>query len=373
MQSHQSKPIFVVGSPRSGTSILTWCLGHHPNIFPVPESNWMGDFAVNVAIAHQIGSARGEYSVFSAMDVRDDEFFAAFGRSINDLIMGHRKDLEIKRETKCIELKLDRRWLEASSTAAGPKTRWVDGTPEYSFHICGLRKLFPEALFVHMVRDVQAVVRSMVNFHRVAGFQLVASEEDAYRYWIRTVSACLIAERAYGPTVVHRIRYADLIDEPESMMRSLLDFIGEPYTDKCLEPLAERINSSSVPPDFGSEDATINPAIIEEAHRLSTEIDQGVPSGAGSSAAVDELETAFRERVKYVAALDDVYQEARRVIETLPKSGPPLYPATEPVISTADPSATALSQQPVADQTSRDRKESTSRLRQPTRPPFQAS
>lgn len=319
----------------------------------------MGDFAVNVAIAHQMGSARGDYSVLSAMDLRDDELFAAFGRSINDLILGHRKDLERKRETKCIELKLDRRWLDASGTGAGPKTRWVDGTPEYSFHICGLRKLFPQAVFVHLLRDVRAVSRSMVNFHRVAGFQLVANEEDAYRYWFRTVNACLTAERAYGPSVVHRIRYADLIESAESTMRSLFGFLGEPYTARCLEPLAERINSSGVPPDFSSDNPQTNSAIMEQACRLSTQLEEGTPPSVASSAAANELEVAFRERVKYVAALDDAYQEARRAIETLPKSGPPLCPATEPVISTADPSAAALSQQPVAD-TSRDREESTS-------------
>jgi len=258
--------------------------------------------------------------------------FAAFGRSINDLILGHRKDLEIKRETKCIELKLDRRWLDASGTAAGPKTRWVDGTPEYSFHICGLRKLFPQALFVHLLRDVRAVVRSMVNFHRVAGFKLVANEEDAYRYWFRTVSACLTAERAYGPSVVHRIQYAELIDSAESTMRSLFGFLGEPYTAKCLEPLAERINSSGVPQDFRSESRATNSAIMEEACRLSTELEEGTPPTADSSAVADELEAAFRERVKYVAALDNAYQEARRASETLAKSEPPLYPATEPVI-----------------------------------------
>ena len=100
MHKEVNKPIFIVGSPRSGTSILTWCLGQHPNMFPVPESNWMGDFAVNVAIAHQIGAARGIYSVLSAMDIRDDELFTAFGRSINELILRHRKDLERNRENQ---------------------------------------------------------------------------------------------------------------------------------------------------------------------------------------------------------------------------------------------------------------------------------
>src|SRR5215470_4823189 len=261
MQGSINKPIFVVGSPRSGTSILAWCLGHHPNLFPVPESNWMGDFAVNVAVAHQIGSARGGYSVLSAMNIGDGEFFAAFGRGINDLVLGHRRDLEITNRSK-----VNPQWLEATSMAAGPKARWVDGTPEYSLHICGLRKLFPQARFVHVFRDVDAVVRSMVNFHRATGIQLVANEEDAYKYWLRTVRACLKAEEAYGPHVVHRLRYTNLVEKPESALRSLLDFLEEPYS--------QRINSSSVPPDFRSDNPATDTAVMEEARRLSAETEE---------------------------------------------------------------------------------------------------
>jgi hypothetical protein len=320
MQPSLAKPVFVVGSPRSGTSILTWCLGHHPNLFPVPESSWMGDFAVNVAIGYQVGAARGDYSILSAMDIRDDELFAAFGRSINDLILCHRKDLETKRETRTIELKIEPRWLEATSTAAGPKARWVDGTPEYSFHICGLRKLFPQALFVHLFRDVRAVVRSMVNFHRVAGVQLVANEEEAYRYWMRTISACLLAEGAYGPGVIRRIRYADLINDPESTMRSVLEFLHEPYTKRCLEPLELRINSSTLPADSNTDDIAANPVVVEEAMQLSAKVEDTPQPGEASSAAADEMDAAFRERVKYVATLDNAYQGAQRLIETLNKS-----------------------------------------------------
>ncbi len=254
----------------------------------------MGDFAVNVAAIYQIGVARGDYSILSAMDIRGDELFAAFGQSINDLFLRHRADLERKRETSTV-LRIDPRWLEAASTAAGAKTRWVDGTPEYSFHICGLRKLFPDALFIHLFRDVRAVIRSMLNFHRIAGIHLVANEEEAYKYWLRAVRACLNAERAYGPHVIYRLRYASLIDNPEVAMRSLLDFVGEPYTAKCLEPLAQRINSSTGPTDFRCYDAATDPAIVEEACQLSAEIEATVQSSESSSAAADELEAAFEQ------------------------------------------------------------------------------
>ena len=305
MQDQMNKPVFVVGSPRSGTSILTWCLGQHPNMFPVPESNWMGDFAISVAIGHQIGAARGDRSILSAMDISQDELFAILGRSINDLILRHRKDLERKRQV--------------TSEESERKGRWVDGTPEYSFHICGLRKLFPKALFIHLVRDVRSVVRSMLNFHLVAGHDLVNNEQEAYNYWFRTVSSCLLAERAYGPRVVLRLRYSDLLNAPEIAMRSVLEFIGERYTTACLNPLEKRINSSNVPIDFEIDNSKTDPALLERTARLCTEIEKTPQPIEVSPAASDEIEAAFNERVKYVASLNSEYQRALQIIAALQK------------------------------------------------------
>jgi hypothetical protein len=304
MQNKINRPIFVVGSPRSGTSILTWCLGQHPNIFAVPESNWMGDFVANTAVVHQVGAARGHLSILSAMDISCDELLANFGRTINDLILSHRLDLERTRAAIPSLPEFMRRSLP------GPKMRWVDGTPEYSLHICGLRKLFPDAAFIHIFRDVASVVRSMLNFHRVAGTQLVRNEEEAYRYWLRTVGACVKAEQAYGPNVVRRIRYRDLIDNPESTMHSLLDFLSEPYTARCLEPLAQRINSSNVSGDFKADDPSTDPAIVEEATRLSRDLEGNAQPADASRAAADEMEAAFAQRTQYMATLESQYRRA---------------------------------------------------------------
>jgi hypothetical protein len=130
--------------------------------------------------------------------------------------------------------------------------RWVDGTPLYSFYIYGLRKLFPNALFIHIVRDVTSVVRSILNFHRLSGGNVGANEQEAYELWFRSVSACVLAEQAYGAKVVFRLRYAQLTDQPEAAMRDLLNFLGEPYTAQCLTPLQKKITSSDVPLDFRS-------------------------------------------------------------------------------------------------------------------------
>jgi hypothetical protein len=306
MQYRINKPIFIVGSPRSGTSILTWCLGQHPNILPVPESNWMGQFGLNVAISHQIGTARNNRSMLSAMDISRDEFFANFGRSINDLILSHRLDLERKR-------KMTRPPTE-------PKMRWVDGTPEYSLHIYALHKLFPEAVFIHVLRDVRDVVRSMLNFHRVAGTHLVQNEEQAYKYWLRMVKACVQAERAYGSEVVHRLSYAALIDDPAGAIRSLLEFVGEPYSAKCLDPLSRRINSSNVPSDFVAEDPATDPSVVQDATNLYAKLQEMAQPAGASSAIADELEAAFTERVEHMATVDKQLKKAMRMIQTLEKA-----------------------------------------------------
>jgi hypothetical protein len=245
----------------------------------------MGRFAVNLAVSYQVGIAHGILSILSAMGISCDEFFSQIGQSVNSLILKHRFDLDRQRlitgvqrilkdeglylgevtgelnpamraaiqeyQTRhcsrangpidtdilaslhtILDAESKTRWIDLLDSES--KTRWVDGTPEYSWHIYGLRKLFPDALFIHIVRDALSVVRSMLNFHRVAGTQLVASEEEAYRYWLGTVGACLTAERAYGPPVIHRLKYSDLIENPETALRSVLDFLGEPYSAKCL-------------------------------------------------------------------------------------------------------------------------------------------
>jgi hypothetical protein len=313
MEDGINKPIFIVGSPRSGTSVLTWCLGKHPNIIPLEESDWLGELAIDLARYYQIGSARGDYSLLSSMDLDKAEFFAVFGKSINDLILRHRVNLDRKR------------WRHAAGPSApshsfvpqyDAKTRSVDGTPEYSFHICGLRKLFPEALFIHIFRDVTSVVRSMLHFHHVSGQSLVANVQQAYSYWLRTASNCLLAERAYGPNVVLRIQHSDLVDAPEGTLRSIFSFLSEPFARECLEPLAQRINSSNVPADFQIDDRETDPRLIEQATRLCREVENSSQPLEASAAAIEEIEAAFNERVKFLADLPKEYHRAQQLILT---------------------------------------------------------
>ncbi len=310
MQEQINKPIFVVGSPRSGTSVLTWCLGQHPNIFPVDESTGIGELALALGVCHRTKMGLRPDSLWSAMNVQQEEFFAAFGQTINELILRHKVDLEKRRWEEAGGSNVAPSSFVTEQSTSVPKARWVDGTPLYSFYICGLRKLFPNAQFIHIVRDVTSVVRSMLNFHRLAGVSLVANEQEAYDSWFRTVSACLLAEQAYGPAVVFRLQYSEFVNQSEVSLRALLNFLGEPYAAKCLTPLGERMNSSNVPADFKLGDPDSDPAVIERARQLYSEIETSPQPSGTSRIAAHKMESEFYQRAQYFATLDSAHIRA---------------------------------------------------------------
>jgi len=294
--------------------VLSWCLDRHPNIFNVNESTGIGDLALAVANCYQRRMGLGTDSLWTAMSVGRDEFFAAFGRTVDELILSHKVDLEKKRWEEAFAPNTPPHRFPAERAASLAKLRWVDGTPLYSFYIYGLRKLFPNALFIHIVRDVGSVVLSMLNFHRLTRVNLVANEQEAYNIWFRSVIACVLAEQAYGPKVVFRLRYAQLTDQPEVAMRALFKFLGEPYAPECLTPLQKRINSSNVPLDSQLGDPTTDPVIIQRARLLDAEVQRASQASELSPAAGAEMETAFYEEAhKKSQRLDKVQARANRL------------------------------------------------------------
>ena len=314
----KARPIFILSTGRAGSTILTWSLGQHPNIIPQEESNWLGPFAIDAAVGYKRGTLRGERGQLSANFIERDELLAALGDAIDRLLVSHRHKFENP------DLRGRAGWalppFPVSRAENEPKRRWVDGTPEYSLYVCALRKLFPEALFVHLVRDVADVVRSLLNF-RPYGNRLVHTEQEAYEYWLRRARAGVEAERAYGPQRVYRMQYADLVTQPDKAMASLLKYVGEPYAPECLEPLKVRINSSEVGARFDERDPSTDPEVREQAKLLSVDLLTAPPPRAADPGTAAKLEADFDQRVEYFSALEGRLGEATDLIRRLQQEG----------------------------------------------------
>ena len=257
------RPVFIIGSPRSGTSVLTWALGQHPNLYPLEETAWFGRFHRGALEAYRIGTSRGDLSQLSAMGISREDFYETLGVALDDLVLRHRA-------WPAAPVSSEHAFARARSPDHA-KHRWVDGTPQNSFHVSGIAELFPHATFIHLLREARLVVRSLQRFHNIGGRRHTADE--GYRKWIDHVRASVEAERALGPERIVRVLHRDLSASPEAVVRTCLRFVGEPYAPDCLLPLRPRINSSGdSPAPEGSENDQPSSEILAEARELEDEL-----------------------------------------------------------------------------------------------------
>jgi glycosyltransferase involved in cell wall biosynthesis len=201
------RPVFVIGAPRSGVSALAWALGQHPEIPAAIDTAWMAELARELPQIH----ARTQPEGFGP-----ERFSRVFGRAAASLI-GDRLD------------------------------RWVDGAPELTANVTKLARLFPEARFIHVVRESDAVVRSLADpplgsAGATGGTQIPAhlrarmSEGEAADRWMAGARAGLEAERTLRDRVL-RVTYDQLVDEPDALMRRCLEFVKEEWDERCMRPL----------------------------------------------------------------------------------------------------------------------------------------
>ena len=226
------RPIFAIGSLRSGASMLTWSLGQHPNIRPMMDNSWLEPFAASLEATFAVAVRKRAVSQLDIMGVELEDFYARFGDTINQLLLsGSPVGSVAGRGTE----------PSRSGNQANPNGahRWIDGSPRNGFNVVGLRRLFPEAKFIHILRDASAVVETLTNQEKRPTYRShwrKFTEEGAYGHWLEAVEACVAAERAYGSDVVLRIRRDDLINDAEPTVRRCLEFVGEPFAPACLWP-----------------------------------------------------------------------------------------------------------------------------------------
>jgi len=254
------EPVFVIGAPRSGTSILGWALGQHPNILALEETGWLGPLAIDLRCAFERGSARGERSHLSSMGVTRDAFFAEFGLAIDRVVAGH-----LNRYIQLSTVPQTYRTLRLMRSANDPKSRWVDSTPENSFFVYELARLFPAARFIHITRDVGQVVQSLMTFPA----RLVNTESEAYDYWLRAVRSCLKAEANLAHHAFLRINYDQLVADPQGTLNKCFSFLSEPFCEASVEVLDERINASPGARDYSLGTGGPDERLVESAQQLS--------------------------------------------------------------------------------------------------------
>lgn len=198
---------FVVGSGRSGTTLLRAMLDSHPELAIPPESHFI------VPLARSYGKdGDGAFPTAAFLeDLFPNEFFAKWDLP-EERVRRAFKRSEPASFSDAI------RGLYACYAAHQRKPRYGDKTPAYVKNLYRLGDLFPEARFIHIVRDGRDVALSYLSLY-------MNDVGRAARKWKKMVQGGREAGATLGSGRYREVLYEDLIGDPEEVLRPLCSFI----------------------------------------------------------------------------------------------------------------------------------------------------
>lgn len=219
---NSDRPVFLVGCPRSGTTLLSAMLHAHPRIAIPPETRFL-------IPAYEQRARFG--------DLRQRSNRARLGAWITR-----------PGETKFEDLRIDRDAVIAA-IVAGPatfgsatgivwrefarsrgKSRWGEKRPVYWRYLDTIMRLYPDAQLVHLVRDPRACVASL---EQMPWWQ--TGRLGAISTWMLADEELRRAARRLPDDTYHRVRYEDLLRDPRTHLRQICGFLGETFEEQMLD------------------------------------------------------------------------------------------------------------------------------------------
>lgn len=194
-------PFFVVGCARSGTTLVRMMLTSHPHVAVPPESHFVVAMAPSDPSADFPVEQLLQYPRVAPWALDADAVRAA------EQAIG---PWDYPRAVRAV--------FEAYAAAQG-KPRWGDKTPGYVEHLPLLARLFPDARFVHVIRDGREVAASLAEWPWGP-----ASPEAGGFWWRRKVGIGRRDGGALGDRY-REVRLEDLVADPEGELAGLCRFL----------------------------------------------------------------------------------------------------------------------------------------------------
>ena len=216
------EPIFIVGAPRSGTTLLASMLAGHSQVACGPETqfvNKLSNAQLNAALKDPAWP-RQAVKLVTSLTLAEQPVAELFGHSKQDIqtfLAARKPSVQALLES-----------LTALYAAKQGKPRWAEKTPNHLLHLPKIRVLYPGAPVVRIVRDPRDSALSMRQLPWASRSALA----NAYLWdtWFRN-SQPFFGSDANTLT----LRYEDLVKDPEAVLTGVCAFIGETFEPKMLE------------------------------------------------------------------------------------------------------------------------------------------
>lgn len=209
----------VVGSPRSGTTLLRLMLDAHPQLTIPPETGFLGYLPEFIPVSDYV--TREIFFDYVTHFPRNAPNWA-------DFRIPPETFLEALHQIEPFNFADGFRMFYRLYAARVGKPRWGDKTPTYFRYMNEIRQTLPEARFIHIIRDGRDVALSL----RPLWFSPGKEMETLAQRWRDDIE---IARRlGQGAPDYFELHYERLIAEPESVLRQICAFIDLEYDPAML-------------------------------------------------------------------------------------------------------------------------------------------
>ena len=207
--NYSAAPIFIVGMPRSGTTLVEQILSRHSKVFAGGELATIGSFHATMRqLAPREWGYKGNDYGFWPLIPRD---------LINSAAAGYLGFVQ-KRAGHALH-------------------RFTDKMPRNAFHLGLIAMMFPRARIIHVQRHPLDTCVSCF-FQRFNSGQEFSYRLDWLGRYYRTYIQTMQHWRDVLPLEMMELRYEDLVADPETKARQLIEFAGLEWQDACLDASA---------------------------------------------------------------------------------------------------------------------------------------
>jgi hypothetical protein len=146
-----------------------------------------------------------------------------------NLADAYQKALALPEEERSLARVIDEVYMTYSTQAFPGAKIWGDQSPLHTFYLPYIKKIFPQAKYIHLLRDGRDVVASLVT--RFGNDHLY----EAVLRWKTSIKRTNQFQEQISPSQYVEVRYENLVREPEPTLRQVSDYIGIEYSPRMLD------------------------------------------------------------------------------------------------------------------------------------------
>lgn len=255
----QAAPLFVVGAPRSGNTLVRRVLMASGQIHIPPETYVLGDI-IKAWPRWLILTWQQKVWLFCAYfdrhPHRDEIDIASLGPFADEAAAWPKKDRNLR-------TLVDGFYRFCAREHGFTEQRWGDKTPWNTMHLDTIARFIPDAQFLQLIRDGRDCIASQVKAD-------MRDISESARRWIQANEAC---ERVLPRRDSLAMRYEDIVKEPEASFAKIFEWAGLTFEKRFLTEIPVRLGDVTMLDHHSAVLAPITPASIGKWRSTLTDAD----------------------------------------------------------------------------------------------------